>query len=184
MTDGNLCWGCLWVVLLDALEAGVEDLDGGELASADEAREFSCGMVREVRWHGWTRRAGTLEARLPGGWRGHCRGAAPQRGPARASSLPFPHERHGATERRLPSLELPREAAEDQPLVLQLGRLDLAAQVLDVDAVFGEERVVGELVGAVGEQPVHRRLAAEFLLGLGAHLVALTVHPFAEEAPD
>src|SRR5258705_12588737 len=95
---------------------------------------------------------------------------------------PFSHERDGAAERGLASLELPGEAADDEALVLELGRLDLAAQVLDVDAVLREQRVVRELVGVVGEHLVDRRLAAEFLLGLGAHLVALAVGPFSEKA--
>src|SRR5712691_11449595 len=80
---------------------------------------------------------------------------------------PFSDERDGAAERGLASLELPREAADDEALVLKLGRLDLAAQVLDVDAVLREQRVVGELVSGVGDHLVDRRLAAEILLCLG-----------------
>jgi len=54
----------------------------------------------------------------------------------RSADRPFSHERDGAAERGLASLELPREAADDEALVLELRRLDLAAQVLDVDAVL------------------------------------------------
>jgi hypothetical protein len=53
-----------------------------------------------------------------------------------------------------------------------------------VDAVPGEEGVVRELVGAVGKQPVHGLAAAELLLRLRPHLVAVPVHPFAEKASD
>ena len=64
-----------------------------------------------------------------------------------------------AAERRLAAFELPREAAEDQPLVLQLGRVDVAAEVLDVHAVLREQRVVRQLVRRVREQ-LRRRLPA------------------------
>jgi hypothetical protein len=62
---------------------------------------------------------------------------------------PLAVERHDAGESRLAALELPGEAPEREPAVLQLGRVDLPAQVLDVHAVPGEQRVMGELIGAV-----------------------------------
>src|SRR2546425_12024334 len=111
-----------------------------------------------------------------------------------ASSVPTPYalrplapvslKRHHARERRLAPLELPREAPDDEPLVLELGGVDLTAQVLDVDAVLREQGVMRQLVRRVREHPVHRLLAAEFLLSLGTDPVALAVRPFAEEAAD
>src|SRR5206468_9939515 len=90
----------------------------------------------------------------------------------------------GAREGGFATLELPREAADDQPLVLELGRLDLSAQVLDMDAILREQSVVGELVRRVGEHLIDRGLAAEFLLGLGTHLVTLAMHAFPEKSSD
>src|SRR5436190_5031407 len=97
------------------------------------------------------------------------------------SQLPFSHERHGSTERRLSALKLPREAPENHALILQLRRFDLSTQILDMHAILGEQRVVRELVGTVGEHLVDRRLAAELLLRLGAHLVAVAVLSFTQE---
>src|SRR2546426_169530 len=85
---------------------------------------------------------------------------------------PVSLKRHHARERGLASLELPREAPDDEPLVLELGGVDLAAQVLDVDAVLREQRVVRQLIRGVREHPVDRLLAAELLLRLGSHPVA------------
>src|SRR5438128_2494187 len=85
---------------------------------------------------------------------------------------PVSLKRHHARERGLAALELPREAPDDEPLVLELGGVDLAAQVLDVDAVLRKQRVVRQLVCRVREHPVDRLLAAEFLLRLGAHPAA------------
>src|SRR5216684_4301645 len=77
--------------------------------------------------------------------------------------FPFTGKGDGAAECRLAAFELPGEAAEDQPLVLQLRSPDIAAQILDVNTVFGEQGVVRELVGGVGKQLVDRFLAAELL---------------------
>src|SRR2546426_6127350 len=96
--------------------------------------------------------------------------------------LPFTRERDGAAERGLASFELPREAPDDEALVLELGRFDLPSQILDVDAVLRKQRVVSELVGGVGEHLLHGRFAAEFLLRLRAHLIALAVGAFPEKA--
>ena len=87
-------------------------------------------------------------------------------------------------ERRLAAFELPREAAEDQPLVLQLGRVDVAADVLDVHAVLREQRVVRQLIGGVRKQLGNRLRPAELLLGLLAHAIAVAVHALAEEPAD
>src|SRR4051812_29652253 len=97
---------------------------------------------------------------------------------------PFALERHGTTERRFTTPELPGKHAEDQALVLQLLGLDVAAEVLDVHAVEGEERIVRELVGRIREHLLHAFGSAEQLLGLRAHLVAVPLHAFPEEAPD
>src|ERR1041385_4949895 len=74
---------------------------------------------------------------------------------------PLPEKRHRPAERRPAAFELPGETPHDAPRVLQLRRVDLPAEVLDVHAVLREERVMGELVGGVGEHPVHRLLAPE-----------------------
>src|SRR5207247_6370710 len=92
--------------------------------------------------------------------------------------LPFSHERDGAAERGLASFELPREAPDDEALVLELGRVDLPSQILDVDAVLAKQRVVRELLAGVGEHLLHRGFAADFLLRLAAHLVAFAVGAF------
>src|SRR5207247_10144110 len=91
------------------------------------------------------------------------RRAEPARRPGGRLDRPFPHKGDGAREGGFATLELPREAADDQPLVLELGRLDLSAQVLDMDAILREQSVVGELVRRVGEHLIDRGLAAEFL---------------------
>src|SRR4026208_1520510 len=64
----------------------------------------------------------------------------------RRSWLPVTGKRHDPRESGLAPFALPREAPKDQALVLQPGRIDVAAQVLDVHAVLREERVVGQLV--------------------------------------
>src|SRR5512134_897697 len=97
--------------------------------------------------------------------------------------LPFPRERHRPRERGFAALEEPREASDDQPLVLDLGGVDPAAQVLDVNAVLGEERVVGQLIGVVREQALHL-LRPELRLGLGADALTVVVHSLPEESPD
>src|SRR5205085_10462589 len=102
----------------------------------------------------------------------------------RSRFLPIAKKRDRAAECGLAALELPWEAAEDQPLVLQLWRVDVAAEVLDVHAVFRKERIVRQLVRRIGEQLVDGFLAAEFLLGLLAHAIAMAMLSFAEEPAD
>ena len=92
-------------------------------------------------------------------------------------------EGHGPAEGRLAALEEPGEGAERQPPVLQLRRADPAAQVLDVDAVLGEERIVRELVGQLGEQDVDV-LGAELGLALRAHLLPMLEPAFAQKAAN
>src|SRR5688500_1374215 len=97
---------------------------------------------------------------------------------------PFTLERHRAAERRLSAAELPWKHADDHPLVLQLRRLDVAAEILDVHAVEREQSVVRELVGRVGKHLLHALRPAEQLLRLRAHAIAVALRAFAKEAPN
>src|SRR5512132_1850145 len=81
-----------------------------------------------------------------------------------------------AAERRLPADELPREAAEVDAPVQDL--VDLAAQVLDVDDVVGEQQGVHDLEVLAGEQLVQGTAQGGLgVLGLvGADLADDGVH--------
>src|SRR3990172_9319267 len=80
------------------------------------------------------------------------------------------HPRHGAAESGFAALELPREHAQRQALVVQVLQTHVAAHVLDVDAVVGEELV--HLVGAeLGVDP-------------RPHLLPVLEASLAEETPD
>src|SRR5438552_3236843 len=80
----------------------------------------SLRRARSCRWRGTVRRPRPARVRAT-------RRGAPARWRSDPLDLPFSRERDRAAERGLSSLELPGEAADDEPLVLELGRLDLAA---------------------------------------------------------
>src|SRR5687767_2288757 len=63
---------------------------------------------------------------------------------------PLAQPRHRPAERRLAAPEFPWAAPDDAALVLELRRVDLPTHVLDVHAILGEQGVVGELVGGIG----------------------------------
>src|SRR5205085_9080478 len=59
---------------------------------------------------------------------------------------------HRPAEGGLAALELPWEHAQRDALVVQRLHADVAAQVLNVNAVMRKQRIVGELVSRIGEQ--------------------------------
>src|SRR5262245_59113707 len=106
------------------------------------------------------------------------------RDPVPGSWLPLTGEGHHPGECRLAALELPREAAEDETLVLQFRGVDVSAQVLDVHAVLREQRVVRELVGRIGKQLRDRLRSAEFFFRLLPYPIAMAERPLPEESSD
>src|SRR6185436_13386271 len=93
-------------------------------------------------------------------------------------------KRDGPAERRFAAAELPREAAENQPLVLERLRGNLAAKILDVHAVLREERVVRELIRGVRKELRDAGGPAELLLTLFAHAIAMAVHALPQKPAD
>src|SRR5436309_1127174 len=88
---------------------------------------------------------------------------------------PVSLKRHHARERGLASLELPREAPDDEPLVLDLGGVDLAVQVHDHPGAAQplERQLVDRLAG--GDEMARRvEVRAHVVRGhdvLGVHAV-------------